>query len=52
MSPAWFAFKVHVPAVTIVTVVPETVQTLVVADVKTTLKFELEVAATVNAVSP
>ena len=43
-SPAWSAWIVHVPAATIVTVVPETVQTAGVSDVKVTPRVEPEVA--------
>ena len=42
--PAWLALMVQVPTVTKVTVVPETVQMLVVADVKTTVRPEEAVA--------
>jgi hypothetical protein len=43
---------VQPPAPTIVTVVPETVQTLVVDDVNVTVRPELAVADTVNGGSP
>jgi len=39
---------VHVPLATIVTVVPATVQTLLVDEVKVTAKFELAVALRVR----
>ena len=50
MSPAWFAFIRQVPAVTIVTVVPETVQTELVAGspLNATVSPLLAVAVTVN----
>jgi hypothetical protein len=48
----WFASMVHVPVATIVTVVPETVQTLVVAVLKATASPELELAEIVNGASP
>jgi hypothetical protein len=44
VSPGWLALIVQVPTVTKVAVVPETVQTLVVADVKTTARPEEAVA--------
>ena len=46
--PAWSALIVQVPTVTKVTVVPETVQTLVVAEVKATASAEEAVALTVT----
>jgi hypothetical protein len=48
VSPAWSALIVQVPTVTRVTVVPETVQTLVVADVNVTARAEDAVALTVT----
>ena len=48
VSPAWLALIVQVPTVTKVTVVPETVQTLVVAEVKATVSAEEAVALTVT----
>jgi hypothetical protein len=50
--PAWSAVNVQVPAATIVTVVPETVQTEVVVDAKVTVREELAVAEIENAESP
>ena len=50
--PAWFASIVQVPEPTMVTVVPETVHTLVVSELKTTARPELAVADTVNGGSP
>ena len=46
--PAWLALIVQVPTVTKVTVVPETVQTPVVAEVKLTVRPEEAVALTVT----
>ena len=46
--PAWLALIVQVPTVTKVTVVPETVQMLVVAEVKVTVRPEEAVALTVT----
>ena len=51
-SPDWSAAIVHVPAATRVTVVPDTVQTGVVADVKVTVSPDVAVAVTVNGGSP
>ena len=42
--PAWLALIVQVPTATNVTVVPETVQMLVVAEVKATVRPEEAVA--------
>jgi hypothetical protein len=50
--PDWSAAIVHVPAATIVTVFPETVQTAVVSELKVTVSPELAVADTVNGGSP
>ena len=50
LLPAWLASMVQVPAATNVAVVPETVQTLVVADVKATARPELAVAESVSGV--
>ena len=44
VSPAWLALMVQVPTATKVTVVPDTVQTPVVADVKVTVSPEEAVA--------
>ena len=46
--PAWLALIVQVPTVTKVTVVPEMVQTLVVAEVKATVRPEEAVALSVS----
>ena len=43
--PAWLALIMQVPTVIIVSVVPETLQTNVVADENTTDKPEVETAA-------
>ena len=51
-SPAWFAAIVHVPAATIDTVVPLTVQTAVVEDEKATVRPDVAVADTVKSTSP
>jgi hypothetical protein len=51
-SPAWLAAIVHVPTPTIVTVVPDTVQTAVVSELNATVNPELAVALTVNGMSP
>ena len=48
--PAALAFNVQVPAVSIVTSSPDTVQTSCVVDVSTTERFESDVAATTNGV--
>jgi hypothetical protein len=45
-SPAWFAFIRQVPAVTIETVVPDTVQTELVSEVKATVRPRSVVAVT------
>jgi len=50
--PPWLASTVHVPAATMVTVLPETVQTLDVLVLKATARPELAVADTVNGVAP
>ena len=50
--PAWLAATVQVPAATIVTVLPETVHTPVVVELKLTGRPELAVAPTVNGASP
>ena len=50
--PAWLALIVQVPTVIIVSVVPEIVQTNVVADVNTTDKPEVETAAKAVGLSP
>ena len=51
LSPAWLATSVHVPAVSIVTVNSDTVHTPVVVDVNVTVRFEFDVAVTVNGVA-
>ena len=51
-SPDWLAVKVHVPAVIIVTVDPDTVQTVEVDEAKVTVRFDVALALIVNAVSP
>ena len=51
-SPAWLAFMRQVPAVTIVTVVPETVQTALVSEVNATVSPRSEVAVTGNVFVP
>ena len=43
--PAWLALTVQVPAATSVSVLPLTVQTLGVVDVKDTVRPDVEVAA-------
>ena len=48
--PAAFAVNVQVPAVSIDTSNPDTVQTSCVVDVSTTERFELDVAVTTNGV--
>ena len=48
MLPAWLALIVQVPTVTNVTVVPETVQMPVVAEVKVTARPEVAVALRVT----
>ena len=50
--PAWLALIVQVPTVIIVTVVPETLQTNVVADENTTDKPEVETAAKAFGLAP
>ena len=44
LDPAWLAVIVQVPAARIVTLLPETVQTLVVPEVKLTVRPALLVA--------
>ena len=46
--PAWFALMVQVPAVRMLTVVPLTVQTLVVLEVKATVNIEVDEALTMK----
>ena len=50
--PAWLAVIEHEPPATIVTVLPETVQTDVVVEAKLTARPELAVASTVNGAAP
>ena len=50
--PAWVAWTVQVPVATSVTVVPETVHTGVVCELKLTARPELAVALTVNGTLP
>jgi hypothetical protein len=50
--PAWLAVSEHEPPATIVTVLPETVQTDVVVEAKLTARPELAVAVTVNGAVP
>jgi hypothetical protein len=50
--PAWLAVMEHDPAATIVTVLPATVQTAVVVEVKLTGRPELAVALTGNGAAP
>jgi hypothetical protein len=52
VSPAWSAFIVHVPAATIVTANPETVQTEVVAEESATTNPESDDGDKVIALSP
>ena len=51
-SPAWLAVIEHAPPATIVTVLPDTVQTDVVADARLTARPELAVAPMVNGETP
>ena len=50
--PAWLAVIEHVPTPTIVTVVPDTIQTPVVDEAKPTERPELAVALIVNGAVP
>ena len=50
--PAWLAVMVHVPVLITVTVVPDTVHTLVVADAKVTVSADDAVADTVKGETP
>ena len=50
LLPAWFASMVQVPEAMNVAVVPETVQTEVVVDVKLTVRPELAVAESASGV--
>ena len=50
--PAWLAVMLQVPAATSVTVLPLTVQTLAVFDVKLTARPELAVATSAGAAVP
>ena len=50
--PGWLAVIEQVPAVTIVTVEPDTVQTALVFDAKVTGSPELAVAVSVNGATP
>jgi hypothetical protein len=50
--PAWLAAIEHVPTATIVTVLPDTVQTDAVVEVKLTGKPELAVAVMANGATP
>ncbi len=50
LLPAWLAWMVQVPVAMNVAVVPETVQTPVVVEVKVTAKPELAVAESVSGV--
>jgi hypothetical protein len=50
--PAWLAVIEHVPTATIVTVLPDTVQTDAVVEVKLTGKPELAVAVIANGATP
>jgi hypothetical protein len=50
--PAWLAVMEHVPAAMIVTVLPATVQTPVVVEVKVIARPELAVALALNGDTP
>ncbi len=52
LLPAWVASIEQVPCATNVTVLPETVQTVVVVDAKLTASPEVAVALTVNGAAP
>ena len=50
--PGWLAVIEHAPPATIVTVVPDTVQTAVVVEANITVSPEVDVALIVNGVTP
>ena len=50
--PPWVAWMVHIPILSNVTVVPETVQMKGVCELKLTARPELAVALTVNGAVP
>jgi hypothetical protein len=50
--PGWLAVIEQVPAATMVTVLPDTVHTAVVVEVKATVRPEVDVALMANGAAP